>query len=127
MAARSGTVLLLIGLGLLFFPVRLGAADNSCLGFKLPGTAVEVGENRYRLKHAWDQAAKFYRKSYRHIKGIKKYDVISTPGVKAIHYRNMTKRGKWAGANISNIKGEVFVFCFPKEEPAGKKSKKKKK
>ena len=115
-------VLLLIVCMFLLFP-EIASAEESCLGFKLPKNSEKVSENRYLLSKSWEQARKFYRKAYRGRKGVHKIDAISIPGVLAIHYKNTRKKQSWTGANVSRIKGRVYVFCFSDGDNKPKKSK----
>lgn len=124
MIAKSINVLLLL-IFILLFSLPAHAA-NSCLGFRLPSGSTEVSENRYLISKAWDITLKFYRRAYAGKHGIRKSNTVAVPGVKSVHYENQSRKGKWQGANISRIRGKIYVFCYPKP-PKDKKGEKRKK
>jgi len=116
MHTKSITVLLLFVLITWFSPVQV-LADSTCHGFKLPRKAEQIETNRYLLDMSFAQAQKFYRRAYAGNSKVKKIIAVTLPGVRAIHYMNLQpKAGKWEGANLSLIKGKVYLFCFVKEE-----------
>jgi len=87
------------------------AAEDQCMGFRLPSNARKVGENRYFVGQSWDATMKFYKKTYGDSKSIKRETAVSVPGVKVIHYRNLSG-GEWSEANVSQIKGETYIFVM---------------
>ncbi len=124
MTQRNTIVLLLFILTVWLFPPD-ASAEKSCLGFKVPHTAVKVGDNRYKLTKPWEFARKFYRRTYRGVSGIKRTTSVVIPGVQSLYYENRNKGGRWAGANVSDIHGTVYVYCWEKEEKVSKTSRKR--
>lgn len=113
---RLITVLSIIVLSVCFF-ASLAYADDTCEGFRLPRKAEKVEANRYLLPMSWDQTLKFYRRAYAGNPRVKKTTAAALPGVNAVHFENLyAKTGSWEGANVSRIKGKVYVFCYVKEE-----------
>jgi len=121
MTTKSLIALLLLSITLWLFPAF--AAAETCQGFKLPNGSSEVSKNRYLISKSWEQTLKFYRRAYGGQSGVKSFKSVSVPGVKSVHYKNLTKKGRWQGANVSRIKGKVYVFCYT-EDTHKEKSKK---
>ncbi len=114
--SRSLQVLLIVVIALLLFSVS-ATAEERCLGFALPRDSVQVEPNRYLVGQSYKRVLKFYRKTYIGVKSVQKTKGIVVPGVKSVHYSNHSKkRGVWAGANVSWIKGKTYVFCYPSEK-----------
>jgi hypothetical protein len=106
---------LLVALGLVLWAAPERAeADLSCLGFKVPNGSVQVEENRFEVGKTWEQVMTFYRKAYQGSDRIRRFLIVSLPGVTAMHFKNVRDSGSWEGANVSRIKGKIYVFCYPK-------------
>ena len=115
METKFISVLLLV-ISLLCFCASPVFANGGCHGFKLPHKAEAVGANRYLLNISWEQAQRFYRRAYAGNPRVRKTTAVALPGVNAIHFENLrAKVGTWEGANLSRIKGKVFLFCYVKE------------
>ncbi len=113
---------LIVLLGLALTPSE-SRADESCLGFKVPSKSVKVDENRYRVSLSWEKVMKYYKKTYRGVGGVKRADEMAIPGVRAVNYQNRGARGAWKGANVTDLYGQIYVFCYPQTNAKPKPSK----
>ncbi|RJO71588.1 MAG: hypothetical protein C4523_04475 [Myxococcales bacterium] len=115
-AIQTAIVLLSILTMIVFAPAAY--AEESCLGFKVPGSAKRVEANRFKLTHSWDEAKRFYKKAYP--KGVERTTTIALPNVRSMHFSNLEGKGRWAGANMSLIRNQVYVFCYEQPREAGR-------
>ena len=86
-------------------------------GFILPDGAVKIDDDRYRLPQPWDEAVKFYRRTYPPGKYPRKNLRSQTP-VRAMHIENPAG-GEWDGVNLYEAsRGEVRLFILAGKEAA---------
>src|SRR6478752_3747435 len=130
---RSALVIALV-LGLFPGSVR-AAGEFKARGFTLPGGAVRVDDDRYRLPQNWEEAQRWYRNVYPPAKYPRR-TLPSQSGVKAIHIVNPRSNDEWEGVNLYELgKGEVRAFILARpgwvapepEAPAPKAAPPKKK
>jgi hypothetical protein len=99
----------------------------------LPKEAVPLEEpGRYQTSRSFDETVDFYQREFKRIGGIRWYNVVNMPGVKAKNITCLRKKTKWEGVNIYESRGAVKLYVIPREvEPAvdkktvGKSEKKK--
>ena len=111
----------------LLFALLLAGSAHAAEGFKargfiLPDGAVKIDEDRYRLSQPWDEAVKFYRRTYPPGKYPRKNLRSQTP-IRAVHIENSSGQ-EWDGVNLYEAsRGEVRLYILPgkvPEEPAKK-------
>ena len=109
------------------------AGEFKAHNFILPGGAVKVDEDRFRLPQPWEDAVKFYRLAFPPAKYPRR-TLHSQSGVRAMHIVNphpARNEDDWEGVNLYEFgRGEVRVFVLahpPSETPpdAGRKPAKK--
>lgn len=108
-------VLSLIAITLVLWAASVEAdASTGCLGFPLPPNSQQIEPNRFALGQNWEQTMTFYRRAFEGTDRVRRFLIVSIPGVTAMHFRNQSDPGRWAGANVSRIAGRIYVFCYPK-------------
>ncbi len=85
------------------------------LGMRLPHSAVQVGENRYKVSMMHHNAVKFFTKKFRGIKDVVHFTAVSLPGVKLTHFRSYRLKDRWQGINISRIRTGVYIQFIPRD------------
>jgi hypothetical protein len=113
---RKLSIALLAAALLAPFPAALGAGEFKSHGFTLPGGAVKVDDDRYRLSQAWDDAKRFFKSVYPPAK-FPRRTLPNFSGVRAEHIAN-PGGGEWDGVNIYENRGEVRVFILARKAPA---------
>lgn len=89
----------------------LAAEGFKARGFILPDGAVKIDDDRFRLPQPWDEAVKFYRRTYPPGKYPRRTLRSQTP-VRAMHIENRSG-GEWDGVNLYEAsRGEVRVFIL---------------
>ena len=91
-------------------------------GVQLPDGAVKVGENRYRVKEDWDGIQKYYKLVYSQAQYPRK-QIVSQPGVKAIHITNPSGKN-WEGMNIYSTGDDTGYFVITPQATAKPPAKK---
>lgn len=89
----------------------LAAGDFKACGLILPGGAVRVGEDRYRLPDGFDASVKYYKGVYKPEK-YRRRPIVNQPGIKAIHVDNPEPDAEWEGFNLYEYQGEVRLFIL---------------
>jgi hypothetical protein len=113
-ARSAASIARLLALALLLAAAGTRAGGEfKAHGFTLPGGAVKVDDERYRLAQAWDDARRFYRSVYPPAK-FPRSTLPNTAGVRAEHIEN-PGGGAWEGVNIYENKGEVRVFILKRK------------
>jgi hypothetical protein len=91
------------------------ASEKTELGAILPGSAREVGQNRYRSPGGYEETLKFYTKTY----SAERYPrrrIADLPGVRAIHLENPNRGSEWEGLNIYELNGETRIFVLSRQQ-----------
>jgi len=91
--------------------VATAGGEFKVKGLTLPGGAVRVAEDRYRLSETWTGAMKFLKAQYRQEK-FPRRSVVNQPGIKAIHIDNPDAAGEWEGFNLYEYQGEVRLYIL---------------
>lgn len=91
------------------------AGEFKARGVVLPGGAVRVAEERYRLPESYDAAVRFYRSVYRPERFPRKL-VVNQPGVKAVHVVNPDLKSEWEGFNLYEHQGEVRLYILVRQK-----------
>ena len=91
------------------------AGEFKAHNFILPGGAVRVDEDRFRLPQPWEEAVKFYRLAFPPAKYPRR-TLHSQSGVRAMHIVNphpSRNEDDWEGVNLYEFgRGEVRVFVL---------------
>lgn len=99
----------------LFTPSEVSAAGEfRARGVVLPGGAVRVSDDRFRLPDSYNASLKFYRSIYRPERYTRKA-IVNQPGVRAVHVTNPDPSGEWEGFNLYEYQGEVRVFILARK------------
>lgn len=91
------------------------AGEFRSRGVVLPGGAVRVGDDRFRLPDNFDASLRFYRSVYDTSRFPRKA-IVNEPGVKAIHVVNPDPRGEWEGFNLYEHQREVRLYILPRRK-----------
>ena len=99
---------------LILLAALLAAEGFKARGFILPDGAVKIDDDRYRLPQPWDEAVKFYRRTYPPSK-YPRHTLRSQTPVRAMHIDNPSG-GEWDGVNLYEAsRGEVRLYILPPE------------
>jgi hypothetical protein len=102
---------------LLLAPAGHGAGEFRYRGFMLPGGAVKVDDDRFRLLQNWDEMRRFYRANYPPAR-FPRRTLRNQAGLRAMHMPNPAQNGEWEGVNIyENGRGEVRIYVIGKGAP----------
>ncbi len=89
---------------------------ESQFGFRLPDDAAQVEGNRFKTSKSWTAVKKFYKKAYQAADNVTRFTAVSVPGVKSIHFVNHDPNSRWESANVSSIKGKIFIFVIERRK-----------
>jgi len=106
---------------IMFFMLASTAEAASHLGFLLPDRAVAVEGNRFYTPQAWATVMKFYKEAYQSVSSVRRFTAVSIPGVKTIHFVNSNPDSRWESANVSSIKGKIYIFVIERRNKPGQK------
>ncbi len=95
--------------------VATAGGEFKVKGLTLPGGAVRIAEDRYRLSESWTGAMKFLKAQYRPEKFPRRF-VVNQPGIKAIHIDNPDATGEWEGFNLYEYQGEVRLYVLTRDK-----------
>ena len=95
------------------------AGEFKAHDFTLPGGAVKMDTDRFRLPQAWEDALKFYKAVLPPSK-YPRHTLHSQSGIRAVHIDNPRAghdADEWEGANIYEIaRGEVRVYILTRPD-----------
>lgn len=74
---------------------------------------------RYRSGRSYDESLDYYRRVFRRTGGVRWYNIINKPGIKAKHIQSLRKKTNWEGINVYEHRGQVRVFVIPRERSDG--------
>jgi len=94
--------------------VAMAGGEYKVRGLTLPGGAVRIAEDRYRMPENWQASLKFLKGLYRPEKYPRRL-VINQPGIKAIHVENPESESEWEGFNLYEYQGEVRLYVLARE------------
>ena len=105
---------------LLVAALLMPAATDPPQEAPLPKDVVPLDEpGRYRASRSFDETLDYYQRELKRVSGIRWYNVVNLPGVKAKNITCLRKKTKWEGINIYETRGEVRLYVIPREvEPA---------
>jgi hypothetical protein len=108
---RALTAAFLFLVGAPFSNPARAAGEFKSHGFILPGGAVRIDDDRYRLPMGWDDVQRFYRNTYPAAKFTRK-TLRNQSGVRALHIVNPSGNG-WLGINMYEAaRGEVRIYVL---------------
>lgn len=90
--------------------------------------AAPLGEaGRYKVHRGFDDAVEYYKRMFKQESGVRWYNIINQPGLRAKHLASLRKNTEWEGINIYERGGEVRLYVVPrgKRPPAKAKGKAK--
>ncbi len=90
--------------------------------------ATPLGEpGRYKVNRGFDDAIEYYKRMFKQESGVRWYNIINQPGIRAKHLASLRKNTEWEGINIYERGGEVRLYVVPrgKRPPAKAKGKPK--
>ncbi len=91
--------------------VATAGGEFKVRGLTLPGGAVRIAEDRYRMPEGWTGSLKFLKGQYKPDKYPRRF-VVNQPGIKAIHVDNPDGAGEWEGFNLYEYQGEVRMYVL---------------
>ena len=106
---------------IMIFTLVSPAAAESHLGFLLPDRATAVEGGRFYTPQAWATVMKFYKTAYQSVNSVRRFTAVSIPGVKTIHFVNSDPHSRWESANVSSIKGKIYIFVIERRNRPGQK------
>ncbi|MEE8408791.1 MAG: hypothetical protein V3T05_04225 [Myxococcota bacterium] len=113
-------------------PSLLVATASLILSAELPLEAPIVPEavpleetGRYRSSRSYDETVDYYKRVFRRTGGVRWYNIVNKPGIKARHIKSLRKKTRWEGINISEHRGQVRIFVIQRDEPPPKQGKRK--
>ena len=127
MKLQKTTGLILIAAFIAFAPCAFAAPPVTYLGAPVIPYAKKIEEGRYETKMDFYSAKKWFTKQFRGMSFIKRKKLVNQPGVKAIHFKNGYKKGKWAGINLYKLNQVVRFYIIPKDFAKAEIEAKKKK
>jgi len=78
--------------------------------------AVPLAEpGRYRSNRSFDETIEFYERLFRRTGGVRWYNVINLPGIKAKHIESLRSKSDWEGINIYEYQNEVRLFVIVRD------------
>lgn len=80
----------------------------------------KIGTGRYRSGRTFDKTVKFFRDNFRGSKRVKWHAEVNVPRVKYKHLQNLSKKRKWDGINIYEIKNTVYIYVLKHEKDDAK-------
>jgi hypothetical protein len=93
------------------------AGEFKYRGFFLPGGAVKIDDDRFRILQNWDEMRRFYRSTYPPAKYPRR-TLRNQAGLRAQHLVNPQANAEWEGVNIyETARGEVRIFVIGKGAP----------
>ncbi len=90
--------------------------------------ASPLGEpGRYKVNRGFEDAVEYYKRMFKSEPGVRWYNIINQPGIRAKHLASLRKNTEWEGINIYERGGEVRLYVVPrgKRPPAKTKGKPK--
>jgi hypothetical protein len=72
---------------------------------------------RYRSARSYDETLEYYRRIFRRTGGVRWYNIVNKPGIKAKHIQSLRKKTNWEGINVYEHRGQVRIFVIPREKP----------
>lgn len=95
--------------------VSKASGEFKVRGVTLPGGAVRVADDRYRLPGGWEGVKRFLKATYKPEKYPRRF-VVNQPGIKALHVDNPDSGGEWDGFNVYDHQGEVRIFILARDK-----------
>lgn len=109
----------------------LVATASLMLSAELPVEAPIVPEavpleeaGRYRSSRSYNETVEYYKRVFRRTGGVRWYNIINKPGIKAWHIKSLRKKTRWEGINLYEHRGQVRIFVMQRDEPPPEESKK---
>ena len=127
MKFKESIVLILIAGFIAFAPDAFAAPPGTYLGAPVIPYAKNIEEGRYETKMDFYSARRWFQKQFRGMHLIKRTKLVNQPGVKAIHFKNGYKKGKWAGINLYKLNQVVRFYIIPRDSAKAEIEAKKKK
>lgn len=77
--------------------------------------AVPLNEpGRYKVNRSFDDAIEYYKRMFKQESGVRWYNIINQPGLRAKHLASLRKNTEWEGINIYERGGEVRLYIVPR-------------
>jgi hypothetical protein len=105
----------------------LPAAAYADIPVKAPVAAGSVPlseRGRYKVNRGFDDVIEYYKRMFKNEPGVRWYNIINQPGIRAKHLASLRKNTEWEGINIYERGSEVRLFVIPRgKRPSAKSSK----
>ena len=73
-------------------------------------------QGRYRSGRSYDESIDYYKRVFRRTGGVRWYNIVNKPGIKAKHLKSLRKKTEWEGINIYEHRGQVVIYVIPRAE-----------
>ena len=119
MSRRSVRLSSLI-LALATFPIA-AHAEVPVKGPVAAGSVPLSEPGRYKVNRGFDDVIEYYKRMFKNENGVRWYNIINQPGLRAKHLASLRKNTDWEGINIYERGSEVRLYVVPRgKRPAPK-------
>jgi hypothetical protein len=89
-----------------------------------PGASPLSEPGRYKVARGFDDLVEHYKRQFKSEPGVRWYNIINQPGLRAKHLASLRKNTEWEGINIYEKGSEVRLYVVMRgKRPAAAKPK----
>ena len=101
-------------IGTLIASLLIMTSDPQTAATLVPGAKPLAEPGRYESSRSYDDTVDFYRRVFQRTGGVRWYNIVNQPTVKAKHVASLRSKTKWQGINIYERQGKVRIFIVPR-------------